>query len=209
MNTHLEQHHHVLETALGHHVSRETWDKLVHYADLLVKWQASINLVSASTLPVLWERHILDSAQIIPFLPEKDEPLKIMDMGSGGGFPALVLAILTSHDIHCVESDSRKSAFLRTVAREVNVPVSVHVSRVENLPFMACDVITARALAPLQKLLELSGKQHHADLKCIFLKGRNAAREKQDLKGFDQLLITSHVSMTSDDSSIFTVENFN
>lgn len=203
-------HHQMLEKLTGNIVSRETIDKLSLYADLLVKWQNTINLVSNSTLPQLWERHIIDSAQIIPMLPKQDEgkQLKIIDMGSGGGFPGLVLVLMTAHEVHLVESDTRKAAFLRTVIRETGSNAQVHATRVESLPFMQADVITARALAPLQKLLELCLKQHHAELTCLFLKGRSARSEKEELTGWSQLMITAQASITDQDSQILKLQKF-
>jgi len=103
------------ETLVGP-VSRETGDKLHLYQSLLERWQKKVNLVSASTLPQVWSRHFLDSAQLIPHLP--DHPVQIMDMGSGAGFPGLILAILTSHKLHLVESDTKKAIFLQEAGSE-------------------------------------------------------------------------------------------
>lgn len=154
-------------------VSRETMDRLRIYADLLVKWQAKINLVGPATIPDLWRRHMLDSAQLAPLLP--DGPL--LDLGSGAGFPGLVLAILGKGPVHLVESDVRKCAFLREAARLCGASVLVHNQRIETLEAFPATAITARALAPLHELLKMSAKFITADTHCLFLKGRNSEEE--------------------------------
>ena len=128
-------------------VSRETRGRLEVYADLLRKWQPKINLIAPSTLPDLWARHFEDSAQLLQLVPECTK--RIADMGSGGGFPGLVLAILTGIETHLIESDSRKGAFLREAARLTDAPVTLHTKRLEAMPSLGADLITARALAPL------------------------------------------------------------
>lgn len=157
-------------------VSRETLDRLQIYANTLVKWQARINLVGAATLPDLWRRHMLDSAQLFPQLP--DGP--VLDLGSGAGFPGLVLAVLrgpAKDPIHLVESDSRKCAFLREVARLTDAPVVIHNNRIEALkPFLVA-AVTARALASLEKLLEMAEPFLSSTTHCLFLKGRNSEDE--------------------------------
>ncbi len=135
-------------------VSRETLGRLCVYAELLKKWQRRINLVGRSTLDDLWRRHMFDSAQLFPLLP--DGTHRLVDLGSGAGFPGLVLAILGVPEVHLIESDSRKAAFLREVSRETSTPVDIHVSRIGDVTPFVADVITARALAPLAKLLILA-----------------------------------------------------
>ena len=137
-------------------VSRETLARLQTFAALLAKWQKAINLVSPATLPHLWSRHFLDSAQLLPLAPPDAKVW--LDVGSGPGFPGLVLAILGVPSVHLVESDQRKSAFQREVARATGVAnATFHVKRIEDLRQEevgeAPDVITARALAPPEKVL--------------------------------------------------------
>jgi 16S rRNA (guanine527-N7)-methyltransferase len=166
-------------------VSRETIDRLTVYAELLVKWQAAINLVGKDTLPDLWRRHMLDSAQIAEWLPQRrpdGSPFILMDMGSGAGFPGLVLAIMAAEanrnwKIHLVESDARKCAFLATVARETQTDVTIHTARIEKMPVFAVDMVTARALAPLEKLLGYAESFLQQGTECVFLKGANVADE--------------------------------
>lgn len=135
----------------GFTVSRETAEKLAVYGQLLVKWQKAINLVGPTTLNDIPERHFFDSAQMFRYVTDVDA--KLADMGSGAGFPGMVLAILGVRDVHLIESDIRKSTFLREVSRETQTPVTIHDKRVEDCDIPDLDVITARALAPLTDLL--------------------------------------------------------
>lgn len=151
-------------------VSRETLDRLRAYADLLVKWQAKINLVGPDTIPNLWQRHFLDSAQVFPLLPQPIH--RLVDMGSGAGFPGLVLAIMGVPDVHLIESDARKCAFLREAARVSGTKITVHNARIEKQAPLAADVVTARALAPLEKLLEWAQPHLLPQGHCLFLKGK-------------------------------------
>lgn len=160
-------------------VSCETLAKLEAYADLLLKWQRKINLVSHRSLQDLWQRHFLDSAQLFDLAPT--DACRWLDLGSGAGFPGLVIAILGVPDMHLVESDSRKCAFLREAARITETRVTVHNCRVEALPPLAADVITARALAPLSRLLDLALPQAQRQTVALFLKGKTADSELQDI----------------------------
>jgi 16S rRNA (guanine527-N7)-methyltransferase len=163
--------------ALGVNVSRETLTALVAYAGLLRKWQKAINLVSAATLDDLWRRHFLDSAQLVPLLPAGDGQL--LDLGSGAGFPGLILALLSGRPTHLVESDQRKAAFLGEVARATGCAgrVQIHAARVEGLKPWAAPVIAARALADLGQLLDWAAPFVIQDTVCIFPKGAKAEDE--------------------------------
>jgi len=156
-------------------VSRETLDKLRRYADLLVKWQKSINLVGGDTLNDLWRRHFLDAAQLVPLVPP--DARIIMDFGSGAGFPGLVLAIMLDLEVNLVESSGKKVAFLREAARVSGASVKLHQGRIEGLPLPKSDLITARALAPLHQLLEFSVPNLEPHGLCLFLKGARAEEE--------------------------------
>ncbi|MBY6264706.1 16S rRNA (guanine(527)-N(7))-methyltransferase RsmG [Azospirillum sp. 412522] len=150
-------------------VSRETLDRLIAYEELLRKWQPKINLVGPSTLPDAWKRHLLDSAQLFPLLPEETRVL--VDLGSGAGFPGLVLAILGVPQVHLIESDVRKGAFLREVARVCEARVTVHTKRIETVTGIEADVVTARALAPLATLFGWAHPFLGPRGRCLFLKG--------------------------------------
>lgn len=187
-------------------VSRETksgmpvFAALEIYAKLLVKWQTKINLVSRNSLNTLWTRHILDSVQLIPFLP--DSPVKIIDIGSGAGLPGIILAILTVHDIHLVEADQRKCAFLRTIVSETGATATIHNERVEALANMNPDIITARALAPLDKLLELTRLQHNENLQLLFLKGKTAKQELTSLTSWPRISAVLYPSITDTEAAL-------
>ena len=156
-------------------VSRETQDRLTAYVALVEKWQRRVNLVSASTLPDIWSRHIWDSAQLAPLVPEGTR--RILDVGSGAGFPGLVLAALCDAECHLVESDQKKAIFLQTVVRECGIPAVVHTARIESLPSLGAEIVTARALAPMDRLLDLLADQLSAGTRCLFLKGAQAEQE--------------------------------
>ncbi|MBI1206141.1 MAG: 16S rRNA (guanine(527)-N(7))-methyltransferase RsmG [Azospirillum sp.] len=156
-------------------VSRETLERLAAYHALLEKWQPRINLVAPSTLAVAWRRHFLDSAQLLPRLPESTRV--VIDLGSGAGFPGLVLAIMGAPGLHLVESDGRKCAFLAEVIRITAAPVTLHHRRIEALPPLAADVVTARALAPLSKLLGHAQPMIGETGLGLFLKGQNVEDE--------------------------------
>jgi 16S rRNA (guanine527-N7)-methyltransferase len=160
--------------AAGVDVSRETLARLSRYLELLRRWQAAINLVGASTLADPWRRHILDCAQIAPHVPRTARI--VLDLGSGAGLPGLVLALLGVPGVQLVESDRRKAQFLREAARTTGAEVTVHAARIEELELRA-DVVTARALAPLPRLLELASQVLGPGGLCLFLKGQSALDE--------------------------------
>ena len=159
--------------ALG--VSRETQTRLETYVALLRSWNPRINLVSTESLRDVWRRHILDSGQLFRHLPASARNL--VDLGSGAGLPGLVLAIMGAPDVHLVESDQRKAAFLREAARVTSTTVIIHASRSENVRAFSADVITARALAPLPKLLEMASPFIGPMTVCLFLKGGDVGDE--------------------------------
>jgi 16S rRNA (guanine527-N7)-methyltransferase len=182
-------------------VSRETLERLEAYAALLTKWQARINLVGPATLPELWRRHMLDSAQLFGLLPPGTRV--VVDLGSGAGFPGLVLAALGVPEVHLIESDSRKCAFLREAARVMGVAATIHNRRIEQVPPFAADVVTARALAPLSVLLGYAFPFLQAAVdkgdsgECLFLKGR-AAPEELTLASKEWKMAIERVASLSD-----------
>jgi 16S rRNA (guanine527-N7)-methyltransferase len=164
----------------GQFVSRETIARLKIYADLLTKWNQNINLVSGSTIKDLWSRHIEDSAQIFTLVPEVEGSW--VDLGSGGGFPGLVIAILAHEtnpnlQITLVESDVRKATFLRTVVRECKLSVRVLTDRIEALPSLEANVISARALAELPQLLKFADLHLRPNGTALFQKGARWQKE--------------------------------
>lgn len=179
----------------GFSVSRETLDRFALYEDLLARWQKTINLIAPKTLPEIWHRHFADSAQLYPLIPHQARHL--LDLGSGGGFPGLVLAILAAGDparaspetrlaVTLVESDTRKAAFLRETARALGIAVDILSSRIESIhksdTLQPVDVITSRALAPLPRLLELMAPLFGPGTCALLLKGRAVAGEVDEAR---------------------------
>ena len=162
-------------------VSRETEQRLDAIVALLEKWQRTINLVAPATLPQVWTRHVADSLQLVPLA---GEATRWVDLGSGGGFPGLVVAAALAErreaDVTLVESDSRKAAFLREAARIAELPVTVLPARIEQVaPKIAAgvEIVSARALAPLPKLLELAAPFLAQGATGLFLKGQDVDNE--------------------------------
>jgi len=147
-----------------------TTDRLAAYLDLLGHWQRRINLVGASTLADPWRRHMLDSAQLAPLLPPGSA--SVVDLGSGAGFPGLVLAIVSAADVRLVDSDARKCAFLREAARITGTRAEIDNRRMDALPPAIADVVVARACAPLSALLPVAAHILRPGGRCLFLKGR-------------------------------------
>ncbi len=156
-------------------VSRETLARLEAYVALLIQWSARINLVGRDTLADLWRRHILDSAQLFRMVPRTAHSL--IDLGSGAGLPGLVLAVLGVPGVELIEADSRKSAFLQEAARVAAVDVTLRRRRIESVPPHPVDVVTARACAPLNRLLELAHRFVAPHTICLFPKGERFEEE--------------------------------
>ena len=183
--------------------------RLTIYADLLERWQPTINLVAPSTMPELWSRHIGDSLQVQAALPEAR---RWVDLGSGGGFPGLVTAILLAEvagaDVHLVESDKRKAAFLGAVSRETGVPVTVHAERIETFVprhDRPVDAFSARALAPLARLVAYGERFLRAGATGVFPKGRTVASELTDPELDRRTIVESRPSRTQDGASLLLV----
>lgn len=200
-------------------VSRETLDRLETYESLLRTWQRTINLVAPSTLDETWGRHFADSAQLLALAPP--DARRWLDLGSGAGFPGLVLSVLLAEregaKVTLIESDSRKAAFLREVARKTGVVVDILCERIEKLPTQAkvvsretaesgkWDVITARALAPLPRLLDLAAPYFSQDTVGLFLKGREAEAEVAAAQSGWSFSFELHRSLTDKDGQVIMV----
>lgn len=164
-------------------VARGTWDKgvprgtreaLERHVALLRRWNRRINLISPESEPDIWRRHVEDSLQLRTHMPQAEAAI---DLGSGAGFPGLVLAIATGVHFHLVESDRRKAAFLAEAARAASAPATVHTARIEHATLPKVHVITARALAPLTRLLAYTNPHLHPDGVALFLKGEHVEAE--------------------------------
>ena len=184
-------------------VSRETLDKLQVYADLLLKWQASINLVGPGTVPEIWHRHFYDSAQLFPYLIS-DGP--VIDMGSGAGFPGLVLAAMGRRNVILIESNGKKCSFLRDVNRQLSLDVTICQARIEacgSLP--GAQYVVSRALAPLDMLLFYAHPLLADDGTCLFFKGRSVETELTAVKKNWIMQCNSYPSETDPQGVILTI----
>lgn len=184
-------------------LSEQVIERLDTYVKILEEEQSKMNLVGDSTMPIVWTRHILDSAQLFPLLSTSDKI--ILDFGSGAGFPALVLAAMDTenkHDFHLIESDRKKCAFLNKVINACDLKAKVHNERIEQMEPFAADVITARALASLDLLLKYARPFFKSETRCLFLKGMKADEElKTALKKF-RFQVRKINSITSDEGKI-------
>jgi 16S rRNA (guanine527-N7)-methyltransferase len=196
------------QSDLGLDVSRETFGRLEHYVELLNKWNPKINLVSPNTLREAWTRHFVDSAQIYRLASEKTKIWA--DFGSGGGFPGMVVAILAAElnpdlQVTLVESDVRKCAFLRSVARETGVQVTVSNQRIETLEPLNADVISARALASLPLLFEFSTRHVKNGGKLLFPKGMKWKTEVEEAVKSWTFSLETHTSVTDPNAVILEI----
>jgi 16S rRNA (guanine527-N7)-methyltransferase len=177
--------------------------KLGLFADLLLRWNTTLNLIAARDADVLWERHIADSLQLVKLIPEGVE--RAVDLGTGGGFPGLVLAIATGIRFDLIESDRRKASFLRTVILATEAPATVHACRIEDAPVPPARLVTARALAPLPRLLPLAARFRTADGVCLFLKGARLDQEVATAERDWTMTISRIPSQTSVDGVILRI----
>jgi 16S rRNA (guanine527-N7)-methyltransferase len=198
------------EAAFGQmDVSRETLDKLIRYAELLEKWNPAINLVSKSTLATLWSRHMLDSAQVFDLMPQGARHWA--DLGSGGGFPGLVVAIVAQEKapdlrVTLVESDRRKATFLSTVLRETGVTAAVLAERIEAVPPLGADVLSARALAALPQLLAFAEMHLAKDGVALFPKGSAWKPELSDARKIWSFALEEQPSVTDPEAVILKIQ---
>lgn len=190
-------------------VSRETTERLMAFEELFIKWSSAINLASPSTLSSLWTRHILDSAQLIN-IAEKDAT-KWLDLGSGGGFPGIVMACFLKEragaSIDLIESAGKKAAFLRTAAGHLSVPAKIHAERIDKMwgKIDTPHVVTARALAALKDLFALSEPWLSNGATAIFQKGRDFQIEIDQAKVDWDFHYKQHVSAIDETSVILVI----
>jgi 16S rRNA (guanine527-N7)-methyltransferase len=194
----------------GVRVSRETQGRLEHFAALFLKWSRSINLVAPSTVKDLWDRHIADSAQIFQLCPE---PIHWVDLGSGGGFPGIVTAILLAEvgdgRVDLIESNQKKAAFLRVCLMECEARGAVHAIRIEAAASAVptCDAVSARALADLEALMGYAAPwaADNEKLRLLLHKGRDYQREVEKARGRWEFDLLKHVSVVDPDSVILEI----
>ncbi|WP_439153682.1 16S rRNA (guanine(527)-N(7))-methyltransferase RsmG [Yoonia sp.] len=193
----------------GQNVSRETYAELQSFAALVQKWTPRINLISKASIPALWDRHIVDSVQLYGLAPATYE--KWVDIGSGGGFPGIVMAILgkveqPAASFTLIESDQRKASFLRTAARELSLPVTVIAERIEDAPQQGADIVSARALTALSGLLPLIQRHLKPTGVALLHKGQRYQAEVAEARqswGFD---LADYPSITDPDARLLTLK---
>ena len=190
-------------------VSRETLGRLEVMVETLLRWQKAINLVGRATLDDVWTRHVLDSAQLAPLIPATTKSLA--DLGSGAGFPGLVLATLRSElDVTLIESDARKSAYLSEAARKMGLPKQpkILINRFEAAPPAQADVVTARALAPLGQLLTWADRHRANPAICLFHKGKDWRAELTGAMKDWEIECTPQPSVTDRDAVILRIGSY-
>jgi 16S rRNA (guanine527-N7)-methyltransferase len=185
-------------------VSRETLSRLRAYADLLADWNARHNLVAKSTLPDIWHRHLWDSAQLAPLIPETARTLA--DLGSGAGFPGLVLAAMRPDlKITLHEATTKKCAFLQAATDRMGLKVEIRNARLEDWGPRHFDVVTARALAPLPRLLDYAHRFAGPNSVCLFLKGQNVGSELTEASKYWNMKTSQVPSQTDPSAAIVMV----
>ena len=182
-------------------VSRETEARLARYEVLLLERNQSLSLIADSTADIVWTRHFLDSAQLLPLIPDPARP--VVDIGTGAGFPGLVLAILGLPDVHLVEHNMQKVAFLEAVAADLDLPVTIHGMKSEAVKPFVAGTVTARALKPLDTLIGLARRFLGPDSACLFPKGRRAEEEMAVAARKWHMRVERFPSRTDSDSTIF------
>ncbi|MDD3028759.1 MAG: 16S rRNA (guanine(527)-N(7))-methyltransferase RsmG [Alphaproteobacteria bacterium] len=191
-------------------VSRETIHRLERYEALLTSWNEKINLVSKNTIPHIWSRHFLDSAQLMRHLPE--EASTLADMGAGAGFPGLVLAILSKErpaplKVYAIESIKKKASFLQAVVDDLELDVHVVNERIETIKDFRADIVTARALKPLPELLKYANRVAGRDSALLFLKGQNLSEELTHAKKYWTFSHRLYKSLSEDSGRILAIKN--
>jgi 16S rRNA (guanine527-N7)-methyltransferase len=185
-------------------VSRETLARLTAYADVLSDWNSRHNLVARSTMPQMWNRHFLDSAQLVPVIPATARNLA--DLGSGAGFPGLVLAAIRPDlAVSLFEATTKKCEFLATAAKRMGLTVTIENGRIEEMRPQVFDVVTARALAPLPKLLGYAHKFLGPNGICLFLKGQNVGPELTEAHKYWNMQTSQVMSQTDPSAAIVMV----
>jgi 16S rRNA (guanine527-N7)-methyltransferase len=185
-------------------VSDQVVERISVILDLLLVWQQRINLVGKSSLRDPWRRHVLDSAQLMPLAPPAAKTW--LDIGSGAGFPGLITAAMGVGTQHLVESSAKKCAFLQEAARLAELDVEIHNARVEDLDPISADVITARAIAPLPKLISHSRPHLAQNGICLFLKSQNIDPELTDAGKYWRLKTHRTESISEPGSCVLRVE---
>jgi len=195
-------------------VSRESLDRLKSYVALVMKWQGRINLIGPASSDMIWTRHVADSLQLLPLIGPA--PQRLVDLGSGAGFPGLVLAIMLAgqagNDIHLIESNGKKVAFLRQAARITGSSAKIHHRRIEDIDLEAiggvADIVTARALAGLSQLVAMAAPLAGRRTRALFHKGQDVDRELTETTKSWRLSVTKHPSRVDPSGCIVEIRGF-
>ena len=198
----------VLAEAERLHVSRESWRRIEQFVELLLTWQQRINLISPASIPQIWERHVLDSLQVLPLIPIDTKA--VADLGSGSGFPALPLAIASGLAFHLYESNNKKAAFLREAMRVTGCKGEVHPERLEGKTppkgYPEVQLVTARALASTTELLTLAEPFMKNRAQALFHKGQDVDQELTEAQKYWRIQYTKHPSLTDSQGIILAVQ---
>jgi 16S rRNA (guanine527-N7)-methyltransferase len=198
----------VLAQAEQLHVSRESWLRVEQFVELLLTWQARINLISPASIPFIWERHVMDSLQVLSLIPAGTK--RVADLGSGSGLPALPLAIASGLEFHLYESNNKKAAFLREAMRVTGCKGEVHPERLEGkIPpkgYPEVQLVTARALASLTELLTLAEPLMKSGAQSLFHKGQDVDQELTQAQKYWRIQYTKHPSLTDSQGIILAVQ---
>jgi len=191
-------------------VSYETIHRLSLYEEMIISWNKKFNLVADSTLPQIWTRHFLDSAQLMKFVPLQAHTLA--DMGAGAGFPSIVLAVLAKGEgrdlkFYAIESTKKKAEFLKQVGEELNLNISVRAERAESIKDLKTDVITARALIALPDLLGYANRLKKKETTFIFPKGRRFSEELTEARKYWKFDCDIHPSLTDENGRVLIMKN--
>ncbi len=194
----------------GLSVSRETFEALEQFEQLVRRWTTAVNLVSKASLADLWTRHVVDSAQLLAFCPQ--DARRWLDLGAGGGFPGLVVGIIARETVPqlrvtLVESDQRKATFLRQAAQTLGLDAVIHSVRIESLESQAADVLSARALAALPDLLRHAERHLSADGIALFPKGARFHDETAEAQKFWTFELDVRPSLSDPDAAILAIRN--
>ena len=187
--------------------SKKTKENLNIYSFILKDWQKKINLVGNSTLENMWERHFLDSAQLYSLLPKQEKGSVVYDVGSGAGFPGMVLAIMGREDIVLCESSKKKCTFLEEVKKQTRSKVIIDNIRAELLSPNTANTVIARAVKPLEGLLKIAEPLINRKGLCIFPKGVNWKKELSIAEKFFHIDYDLVQSITSKESFIFVIKS--
>ncbi|MFN7596397.1 MAG: 16S rRNA (guanine(527)-N(7))-methyltransferase RsmG [Cereibacter sp.] len=187
-----------------------TAERLRIFVALLTKWNAAINLVSATSLSDVWMRHVADSAQLLALVPPGRK--RWVDMGAGAGFPGAVVALIAADtpdavEMVLIESDQRKAVFLSNVSRETGVPMVIHAERIEQVPPQQADIVSARALAPLRKLCDFADRHLATGGAALFPKGGQYDAEVVQARQAWAFDLEPHISTTDPTGTVLKLKD--